>query len=76
MKKELLNVENLNSTEYDKADNRYYLEFIVDGKSFNIYVNCNNYPGAESDEDYFVDEENLQRAVEEAAYDGQLEDEE
>lgn len=76
MKKELLNVENLNSTEYDKADNRYYLEFIVDGKSFNIYVNCDNYPGAESDEDYFVDEENLKRAVEEAAYEGQLEDEE
>lgn len=76
MKKELLNVENLNSTEYDKADNRYYLEFIVDGKSFNIYVNCNNYPGAESDEDYFVDEENLQRAVEEAAYEGQLDEEE
>lgn len=76
MKKELLNVENLNSTEYDKADNRYYLEFIVDGKSFNIYVNCDNYPGAESDEDYFVDEENLQRAVEEAAYEGQLDEEE
>ena len=76
MKKELLTVENLISTEYDKADNRYYLDFEIGEEIVSIYVNCNNYEGAESDENYFLDEENLKRAVEEAAYEGQLDDEE
>ena len=76
MKKELLTVENLISTEYDGANNRYYLDFEIGKEIKSIYVNCNNYPGAESDEDYFIDQENLQRAVEEAAYEGQLDDEE
>ena len=76
MKKELLNVENLVSTEYDGPDNRYYLDFEVGEEIVSIYVNCNNYEGAESDENYFLDEENLRRAVEEAEEDGQLDDEE
>lgn len=76
MKKELLTVENLVSTEYDGPDNRYYLDFEVGEEIVSIYVNCNNYEGAESDENYFLDEENLRRAVEEAEEDGQLDDEE
>lgn len=76
MKKELLTVENLVSTEYDGPDNRYYLDFEVGKEIVSIYVNCDNYDGAESDENYFLDEENLKRAVEEAAYEGQLDDEE
>ena len=76
MKKELLNVENLTSTEYDGANNRYYLDFEIDKEIKSIYVNCDNYPGAESDENYFLDEANLKRAVEEAAYEGQLDEEE
>jgi hypothetical protein len=76
MKKELLTAESLVSTEFDKANNRYYLDFEIGKKIVSIYVNCDNYESAESDEDYFVDEENLKRAVEEAAYDGQLEEEE
>ena len=75
MKKELLTVENLVSTEYDGPDNRYYLDFEVGKEIVSIYVNCNNYPGAESDEDYFIDQENLKRAVEEAEEDGQFEEE-
>ena len=76
MKKELLNVKSLTSTEYDKANNRYYLDFEVGKEIVSIYVNCDNYKGAESDEDYFIDQENLKRAVDEAAYEGQLDDEE
>lgn len=76
MKKELLTVGNLVSTEYDGPDNRYYLDFEVGKEIVSIYVNCNNYEGAESDENYFLDEENLKRAVEEAAYEGQLDGEE
>ena len=76
MKKELLTVKNLISTEYDEANNRYYLDFEIGKEIKSIYVNCNNYEGAESDENYFLDEENLKRAVEEAAYEGQLDEEE
>lgn len=75
MKKELT-VENLTSTEYDGANNRYYLDFEVGKEIVSIYVNCDNYEGAATDENYFLDEENLKRAVEEAEEDGQLEGEE
>lgn len=68
----LLNVEHLNTTEYDEANNRYYLEFRVAGESISISVDADNYSEAATDEDYFDDEENVKRAVKEAKENGQI----
>lgn len=68
----LLNVEHLNTTEYDEANNRYYLEFRVADEVISIYVNADNYPEAATDEDYFDDEKNVEKAVKEAEENGQI----
>lgn len=67
-----LNIENLNTVTYDEAMNEYTLEFKVDSEMVYIRVDADNYPEAAVDEDYFDDEENIERAVKEAEENGQI----
>lgn len=67
-----LNIENLNTVTYDEAANEYTLEFNVDGEMVYIRVDADNYPGAESDEWYFDEEENVEKAIAEAKESGQF----
>lgn len=67
-----LNIENLNTVTYDDAMNEYTLEFDVDGEMVYIRVDADNYPGAESDEWYFDEEKNVEKAIAEAKENGQF----
>lgn len=67
-----LSIENLNTVTYDEAAKEYTLEFNVDDEMVYIRVDADNYPGAESDEWYFDEEENVKRAVKEAEENGQI----
>lgn len=67
-----LNIENLNTVTYDEAMNEYTLEFNVGGEMTYVRVDADNYPEAATDEDYFDDEANVERAVKEAEEDGQI----
>lgn len=66
-----LNIENLNTVTYDDAANEYTLEFNADEMVY-IRVDADNYPGAESDEWYFDDEKNVEKAIAEAKATGQI----
>lgn len=67
-----INIENLNTVTYDEAMNEYTLEFNVDGEMAYIRVDADNYPEAATDEDYFDDAANVERAVKEAEENGQI----
>lgn len=67
-----LNIENLNTVTYDEAAKEYTLEFNVNGEMVYIRVDADNYPGAESDEWYFDEEENVEKAIAEAKESGQF----
>ena len=67
-----INIENLNTVTYDEAANEYTLEFNVDGEMVYIRVDADNYPGAESDEWYFDEDENVEKAIAEAKESGQF----
>lgn len=67
-----LDINNLNTTEYDAGNNRYYLEFLVDGESVSIYVDANNYPEASHDEWFWDAKANVDRAISEAKATGQI----
>ena len=67
-----LNIENLNTVTYDETMNEYTLEFNVDGEMAYIRVDADNYPEAATDEDFFDEEANVRRAVEEAEENGQI----
>ena len=67
-----LNIENLNTVTYDDAMNEYTLEFDVDGEMVYIKVDADNYHGAESDEWYFDEEKNVEKAIAEAKENGQF----
>lgn len=70
--KNLFKAENLNTVEFDQDNNRYYLEFHADGEKASIYVDADNYPEAATDEFYFAEDENIERAIQEAKEDGQF----
>ena len=67
-----LSIENLNTTTYDEAAKEYTLEFNVDGEMVYIRVDADNYPGAESDEWFWDEEENVEKAINEAKENGQF----
>lgn len=67
-----ISIENLNTVTYDDAMNEYTLEFDVDGEMVYIRVDADNYPGAESDEWYFDEEKNVEKAIAEAKENGQI----
>lgn len=70
--KNLFEAKNLNTVEFDEANNRYYLEFHTDEENASIYVDADNYPEAATDEFYFDEDKNIERAIQEAKEDGQF----
>lgn len=67
-----INIENLNTVTYDEAAKEYTLEFNTDGEMVYIRVDADNYPGAESDEWFWDEKENVKKAINEAKAGGQL----
>lgn len=67
-----LDISNLNTTEYDKENNKYYLEFSLNGKSTSIHVDADNYPKARHDKWFWDKKENVDKAISEAKTNGQI----
>lgn len=67
-----LDIDNLNTTEYDAENGRYYLEFLVDDESISIYVDASNYPAASHDEWFWESKDNVDKAISEARESGQI----
>lgn len=71
------NIKNINTVTYDEAMNEYTLEFNVGefnvgGEMAYIRVDADNYPEAATDEWFWDEEENVEKAVKEAEENGQI----